>query len=605
MSADLTLPPDSSSSSSSDVSGVGMGPPPPPPPITTAPSTGSQDTIATAGTKTLPPVGTSSSTPSLAVPNVENMSDAEIVALISGSLDHFRRLRSADQSNSTTSLQLADVQKVKTNDPSSPSIHDSLTGDNSSSGTTIVKSTAFIRTLETSLSQAIYETTSERLKKSYQPMTLNLIQEFVHEVTRTGIVNILIPTLAMMQDPLKPNTFNTSLKTADIAVKVAHADQLNELVSSGAIKNLANQLFPTDPSSAKAFTKETQSLFLELALEQTGTALKLPGYKAQVFAQAKAVRDTQNNLADPTQVSKIVANLQSTSQEGVSKPADAVKATQAIEEALTNGPFNTRAELQIALKQAFRNQFQELPESSTTSLALNAEKSALDAVLKNSSSQQLAFNAAFIDVPQTEDSIKNAILKEFRESDEAIHAAATAEALTKEIFTSDLQSRYKSAEQIRTSIKEALPHYFDDLPKTRAESIVARVDLGIPQNSPLQHVGLSSGTLSPNEFKDQLHEVVTNQTNFPPFSELHHFVDRVSGLENRYDGSNMIALINESHRTERTQTPSYLNLDAQTALKEHQKQILDPAGSVVLSWASMMNGMPQPEKNQKTIYGPI
>lgn len=612
------------------------------------------DTTSSAGATTQGiPQGTSANagTPQLS-PDSANMTSAQMYSLGMMVMDKARRQRIKSDAADAMKYQLTlglklgvvdttpDVPKGptlpgKTQNDSSSKTNTSVSSTDSTSTTQTTQTTdtttsstqtpppvisnvsvkelrmgiAQLITLESTLANALYIAAKKQHKDAnplaspeqltaFETAVKQFIDSYVHTLVTAGNANALGPSALYIKIP-GVNALNTDSKIADAATAVTFSEYLMGLVHSGDIDKFASTyVFPQDPVAAKAFASNVGSILLDIGLEQVGTALNLQGLSQQVEAQAKLVRDENLVLENSVTLKGIVQQvaLNNAQTSGLSQSDLETKSNKALELAISKGPFMTHQELFTTLKTSFENQFPTNQDLANL-LANQIGSSVLDEALGKQKYPfpPLPINPDNINFTVLQTSILNKLQSDFIKTDKEVREAKKESDAVKAIVAEVVKKHYDNELAVRHDIALQLLSKIEMSPDQAAD-IAAKADLGIKHAGPL-YVRGDNHVYPPNAFALNLQIGYQATVHASPTSDFGKAIEHVAGVAPGFDGTDMVALINQNYYRAPSESRSYLNLPASEQIKVQQQRLYDPGAQLVKEWAAVMNGVSGPKPN--------
>lgn len=465
-------------------------------------------------------------------------------------------------------------------------------------------------TLQTTLSSAL-EQVAKKQNVAANPLSPNAEQEafnstvkqfidaYVHNLVAAGNLNALGPAELFLKVP-GLNALDLDSKTVGAATAVGFSEYVMGLVNSGDIDKFASSyIFPNDPASAKAFSANVSSILLDFSLEQVGTALNMQGLTDQVEAQAKLVRDQSDILSDPAKLQPILeAIAQNNAQtSGISAKQIEATSSQAVQDVMSKGPYNTTQDLLTALQSGLKASA-ALNKALAEDLANQIFNSSLDEAIgkRKYPFPPLPITPGNINFVMLQTSIQNTMERDFSKSDREVRQAKKDQDAVKSIVADVVQKQYKNELDVRNDIKNQLLDKIPDITDEQAADIAAHADLGIKHNGPLYNRG-DDNILPPDVFNQNIQIGYQSIVHAAPDSDFGKAIEHVTGLQTGFDGTNMISLINQNYQKGNTETRSYLNLPASEQVKVQQQRIFDPGAQLVLAWGSVINGISGTDKD--------
>jgi hypothetical protein len=597
---------------------------------------GVTDTTSTASLagQTVSFIGIDAGKPKLVNPN--NMTDAQMIELIGNALAKSNRQRivtaasqsqfqmqssfqttsiavapppdsssSSSKSSSTDSTASTETSSTNQSSQSSQSSSTQSSSSNAASNTVLVGVTKSYMALTTTLSDAINERLDKKLKKRLPHQTMNQVQEFLNSMVQNAQVALIVPALAELGKVGKTN-FRTDVGAVDTATAVQFGIQMQNAIASGDVKAFANSILPQDPLAAKQLAAVMETVLVDAANVQTGSALNLPGFANQVGLQAQVVRDQQtaysSNLDQVTAntVNQLVLNGTIPADQQVSMEASVKAALQAT---TSGGPYTTRTDLMAALEASFTKQF---PDNATlvSLLVSTADQQSFSIATDGKSVYLPTFNADNINIAKTQDSLKQAILQAFAKSQEEVNAAAKAKAIVDEVLASDRLSRYNSEQDVRDAIKSALQTELsaEEITSEQADAIAAGTDLGIPPDpaNPLYN-GSGTTVIAPWSYSGAVQTAYQDTVHIAPSSDLGEDLNQIAGVAPGLTGLSSTQLLNEAYAAADSSTRSYLNLTPDEAAQVARNQLTDPA-KVIQNLGDFLNSPQLPSNFQQARF---
>jgi hypothetical protein len=545
--------------------------------------------------------------PVLVLPNSEGMSSADMIALVAGALDKHR----ARQMQQSVKLNPADVPNLLTetitvqqqstsqgNQPAPPQNAQTTTY------TILVVENSPLGKIADTLGHDIFQSLRKHFKGRHLPMTLNQVEAFLQQVLTSGVLFSALPTLSLLQMPTHPPSF----LTADGAVNAASAATLINLIAQSGpeFENFANTLFPDDPDLAAALGRATTAAMTHLALNDLGGTLSLPGLATQVEAQANLVRTENEVVNSPnfknSEVPKLIDFVLGNTT-GRNRPEVRVIVNRVLEEVASKGPFNTRQELLTALTESFKRAFPGQPQLAE-GLATQTEQDALEAALASSGAVYAPqFDPSKLNVTTIDDSVTTTILREFADSDQAIRARATAEAVAYAIEQGVKRGELTSEQAVRTLIKNSLIN--EGFEPVVADRVAAQVDLGLPESGPLQDT-TDNSVLPPQAYGAAISNAVWTQLHIDPKAPLGQAVLNTLGVSDSNrpvdnpHSTDMIGLINLAYRDDQNKGVNFLYLEGSDQAIAQGLAFLDPGRKLVIEWSLILRGTADKENFTRT-----
>lgn len=462
-------------------------------------------------------------------------------------------------------------------------------------------------TLESTLANALYITAKKQYKNSNPLATpeqlaalaqavKQFVDTYIHSLISAGNANALGPSLLYLKTP-GINALNLDSQAAEAATAVSFSEYVMGLIDSGDIDKFASTyLFPQDPVAAKAFAGHVSSILLDIGLEQVATALNLQGLSQQVEAQAKLVRDENSVLSHPINLQGIVQQiaLQNAQTSGLSESELENKSNKALELAISKGPFLTHQDLFTTLQTSFESQF-----PTNQDLARQLANQFVFSVLDEAMGKQkypfppLPINPDNINFATLQSSILRSLQDDFIKADKEVREAKKEHDAAAAIVADVVKKHYNHELAVRHDIELQL---IDKLHLTpdQAAYVAAKADLGIAHAGPL-YVRGDNHILSPDDFALNVRIGYQANVHASPNLDFGKAIEHVTGVSTGFDGTNMIALINQNYYRAPEETRSFLNLPAAEQVKVQQQRLYDPAAQLVLSWGSIINGVSGPK----------
>ncbi len=562
-----------------------------PPKVTTHAPAPPSDSVSSSGGTPSSQILYFAGTPILAAPGVEGMSSADLMTLVSSALTK-QRQRQLEQG-----VQLSPNQILMATTSNATSTTTTVT--QTKKGLVTTTSTANVKTysmqnqtlgeIATAVTTDLHDELKKLQKGKNKLLNLGGAQSLVHQVLTSGVVLSIIPALDLVEASSAKGH-----QAAAAATAVSFAKVISR--SGPAFQQLSEQLYPDDPKMAAQVTATTKQEFNSMALHQLGATLGLPGLSTQVQTHASVTRQQNKTMKDSSFQSKEVHKLTGVAVSEV--PTANKKEVQAnIQKVLAQvakGNFNTRQELLTALQQAFKAAFPNNLELSNK-LAAQVEADALDSALSSTGTVYAAqFNPSQINVNTLSDSIKNSILDQFAKSQEEVHAADIAAAATAAVQEAAVKGQLKSAQNVRDIIAVQLQG--SGFTGAQAKQVAKTVDLGIPIPLPLIDTSIQA-VLSPEDFKNSVHEALISKLGVSPDSALGQSVVGLVGLSDKPTG--MIGLINQAYKADQVKSDNYLLLKPSKQVIKYLMDFLDPAKQIVLSFSAIINGTPDHENSKR------
>jgi hypothetical protein len=468
-------------------------------------------------------------------------------------------------------------------------------------------------TLETTLANAL-ELIAKKQKTIANPLAppeeqaafaaaaKQFIDAYIRNFIAAGNVASLGPSELYLKIP-EINALDLDATAVGAATAVSFSEYVMGLVQSGDIDKFANTyIFPNDPASAKAFAANVGSILLDISLEQVGTALNMQGLADQVEAQAKLVRDQNDILANPTAVQQMLQAIarDNAQTSGLSEQEIQTKAAKAIQSTVSQGPYNTTQDLLTALTTSLTGSF-----AANKALAEKLAEQIVESSLEQAMGKQkypfppLPINPGNINFIMLQSSILNTLQRDFIKSDRDIRQAKKDDDAVKSIVADVVQKQYKNELAVRDDIRTQLMDKIPDITEDQAADIAAHADLVIKHTGPLYNRG-NDNILPPGIYAQNVQIGYQANVHAAPQLDFGKAIDHVAGLTTGFDGTNMIALINQNFHNSNTENRSYLNLPASEQVKVQQQRIFDPGAQLVLAWGSVINGLtgPKPDHPQ-------
>lgn len=577
------------------------------------------DTQASAGT-----TGTSPDTsqaliflglPILASPG-KGLTSADMFALVDNALDKHRKTQVAnavklDRSN------MPDLQKntftvskeVPVKDAHGNDVKDSqgntVTTTVTQTYSTLSLHNSVLGTIANNLAHELFGEVEQHVHGKKAPLTMNLVQAFVHQVLTSGTILSIMPSLDLLGSDTKPQTFSINEGKVNIASTASFAKLISN--SGPAFEAFAKLLLPNDKAAAKILADAAKSIFTGLALHEVGQALGLPGLADQVDKQAKVVRNESavvHTVAFRRDVVPGLVTVVAKQLPQLSKTEIQNRIDQALNQVASQGEFNTRQELLAALRDAFKKVFPGQVQL-IDDLATKTEKNALDSALASTNNVYTPqFDVSKLNVQNITDSIINTILQEFAKSDQAIRDQAHADALANTINKADIKKAINHAvingqiqneQDVRNVITQELVN--QGFSQADAEKIANQTNV-LPPALPLASSN-NPGVLNPRDFKKEVNQALL-ANNISPNSPLGSTIEDLFGVSDHPKSTNMIGLINSDYRASQRQSDNYLNLRPAQQGIQQELNFLDPGKKLVIEWGAVMNGTPEHEDHKRT-----
>lgn len=561
------------------------------------------DTVSPAGSTTNISAGGSalyySGSPILAAPGIEGMSSASLMEVVGKALDKHRQRQIHDSVKLDPSNvpELGERKDVYTTEKTTT---DSNGKQQTETVTTVVTTTTVqnnvLGRIADTLTDDIFQAIKKHSKMKGHSLTLNQMQAFVQQALMSGALLSIMPALDLLQVPGHPPSFLTEPTAAGVANAVSFA---NIIARSGPFfEEIGNKVFPHDSEKAANLAEAVKEAFTGIALQKLGSALSLPGLGKQVVAQAAVTRSESNILQTPSFARAIVPKLTTlvVQTAGLSRTESQKIINKVLDQVASEGDFNTRQEILTALQNAFKKAFPNQPQLADQ-LAARVEQDALEAALSSSGgTYAVQFNPLKLNVATITDDIKNSILKEFADSERALHAEEVAADIASSIKKAAINGQLQSEQAVRDAIQSEL--IAAGYPAGEAGHIAAVVNLGLPAPEPLLNPN-SSGLLSPADFTKSVHDALLSN-HIPPHSALGQAILSSLGISDKPASTNMIGLINEGHKSEQAKGPNLLLLNPSRQAIQQELDFLDPGTQIVISWSTVMNGSANREDYKRT-----
>lgn len=433
---------------------------------------------------------------------------------------------------------------------------------------------------------------------AFESSVKSFIDSYIRSLIAAGNVQSLGPSELFLKIP-GIKALNLDSSTVGAATAVSFSEYVMGLVKSGDLNKFADTyIFPNNPAAAKAFAADVGSILLDISLEQVGTALNLPNLTQQVEAQAKLVRDTNNLLTNPLTAQEIIQKAAANQAQisGLDQADLEAKALSALTNTMTAAPYLTQQDLSTALQANLAAEFPNQEELSHQ-LANQIISSGIQLALGNQLPYALpSVNPGDINITSLQSSIIDTMERDFIKSDRDIRQAKKDDDAAKAIIADVVNKQYNNELAVRSDIQSQLLDKIPDITPEQAADIAANANLGIQHTGPLYTRG-DSTVLSPLTFSQDVQIGYQANVHASPELEFGQAIDHVAGLSTGYDGTNMIALINQNYYQSGTESRSYLNLPAAEQVKVQQQRLFDPGAQLVLAWGSIINGVTGPKPN--------
>ena len=548
-------------------------------------------------------IAESPESPVLSMPK-SNLTSADMYALVNGALDKQRK----QDIYSSVNLNRSDIPALQQQNNEVTTTTTTTETENNQQVTVTTTTTTDYKSLSvqnnnalgpnvSDIGQDVYEHLRKHFHGKHIPFTLSMVQAFCQQCLMSGTLLSIMPTLKLLQSQTNPPLFSTDKGHVDVASSTSFASVISK--SGPEIDGFTQLLFPDDPKTAKDLANSSKSQLLSVSLQGVGQSLGLPGLHRQVDGQAKLVRDSNSALHDVAFRRGVVPGLTDTVMKQdprLSRSEVQHRIEKALEHAAAEGDFNTRQELQSALRESFKKAFPGQTELAD-SLTRQAEGDALEAALSGSGNQfGLPFNAAQLNVAAISASIINVIQEQFARSDREIHAQTIADDIAHAIKKEAIDGQLTSAQSVRDAIKTQLEQ--NGFSAADAGKIAAQVNLGLPTPAPLAEAD-NDGLLSPDDFRRSVHETLISR-NISPDSPLGQSVGGLLGISDAPSSTNVIGMINADYRAGQLKGDNYLNLDPSRKAIKQELDFLDPGKKLVIEWSAVMNGTPDHENHKRT-----
>ena len=590
------------------------------PAVTPKKTTSVKDTTAQAAQADSSTGSSGVSAGSPVLPDPLNMSDADMIALISSALSAARKQRIISQNNKEpiylTSYVTTVVPKSTSDASGSASVEANATvdtdedseveadvevkasddsDDSEPSATTIMGETKVFTALASTLSDAVNDRLEKKLNKKLPHFTMDAIANFLNALVGGAQQMIILPALGALGQVGK--VFRTDKVGVDTSTAVQYEKYVLELVDSGQVKSFADKALPGDPKTAAQLATILETILIQSASIQVGNVSGLPGLGVQVNLQATLFRGQQEALGTKSADIIAAALNQVTLPEGVTPAQLSDKITKAVTDALAEGPYTNRDDLLSAIAKQVKLQ---IPNDETTADAIVAalDQESFAAVTAGSLIFFPSFDQSKINKDTFADSIKQSILIAFAKSQEEVNNASKAKAKADEIVDATLSRSYKSEtafrEAVRTEIKAALAD--QDVTEEQVNQIVAGINIPADPTNPLYDAN-GAAVIPPWIYTSLVRNEYQKTTHIPPETELGQDFDLVAGIGRGTDGVSTSGLLNEAYAAANTETRSYLNLTPQEATVVAQHELTDPA-AVLKNLGNLMNGSLPPDYQQ-------
>ncbi len=589
----------------------------------------SQDSTSSAASSTTTVASTNADpTHPRLVASDQNITSAEMYALIAGTLSKARKEQIASNQQDDSKFALTINTTTSTLSPPSD-LTTPVTGSNPSSSSTTPSSgnttptTATPITITTlavniDITTPLNNVIAEKLKRKFAnlPPLKNhdanqvAINTYIQRIITGANTYGAAPAQNYLSLPGSHTALNLDPKAVHLAQAVSSSEYIMGLVNSGNISTFFEQnIYPNDLKAAKEAAGIMGSVLLETTLNQIASALKMPGYANQVLLQAQLVQNENALLTDPAKLKLISDQLTQTQSGlgGLTAAQSAIQLTESLKKVSSQAPFASHSALLTALDKQFQKDFSTHSSADNSSLALETANSLARGALTNptlSFYNPPNFSSQNINLATVQSTIGNAIEQNFLDSDAAIRLSSKENEQLHAILV-DIQSKDLASEQgVRQSIHDQLLKAFPNLTTNQANHIAAAADLGISQTGPLYQLNDTS-LINPLAFADAIRTGYQATTHINPSSAFGQAIDHVSGLTTGHDTTSMIALLNQSYADSSENNHSYLNLTPQQQAESQTARFYEPGAQLVMEWGKVMHGGAENKKDQKTIDVPV